>query len=322
MRRQEKLEIIGIEQDTKNFYKKVSEKYGGNWDGQFFSMDNEQGKAKVTLFKYPNNVIVSLADIQMHVPLEIINESAEEERIVAIRIGFHGDINGHSQDFVNSEGISIYDANYPYIMVLPKGKHIRWMAIRVPLSLLISWIPEDRRNDKLFAKLTTEDEWFFYHRLSPEIESLVRGAFLYMNHRKLAQPIFYSRAYEILAHLVLLIEEEKFEDHNLNLHPEDFALINKVKEGLVSDFSVLPNIKVLSAQYNMSSSKLQRSFKAVFGMPIMKFFNQHRLEEAHRLLKYSSKSILEISEDLAFHSASHLSRTFKQQFGYNPNTLR
>ncbi|BDD06510.1 helix-turn-helix transcriptional regulator [Aureibacter tunicatorum] len=315
--------VIRTEEERPHlFYQDFSQKHGGTWDGSHYKFDNDLGRGNFCAYTYLNGVVIVMADYNVKLPVEIINIPKNEERIVAIRIGFHGNMLGHSSDMGNAEGISIYDANRPYNLTFPGNKTIRWMSIRVPLRLIDDWKTSDIQGDKFFRRLKEEKDWFFYHRLSPEIESLVRSAFMSMEDIRLNKSIFYSRAYEIIARLILLIEDDSSQPVSKTIHPDDFSLMHKIKEQLLSDFSVLPNIGAISEQYNITDSKLQRSFKAVFGMPIIKFYNQHRLEEANRLFKYTTKSILEISEELGFHSASHLSRTFKQQFGYSPNELR
>jgi len=316
------LEFYTIEQQPNDFFEKLNELYGGEWDGTHFTLNNNLGKINVNLFKYPNNCIVSIGDYNLNKPIKIINRPKENERIVAVRIGFHGGLGGESTQMGNSEGIFIYDANKPFQLKFPKNKTIQWMSIRVPLQFINSWTPIENQGSKLMNILNNEKDWFFYYRLPPEIESLVRSAVMHMHNKDLVKPIMYARAYEIIARLFVLIEGDDSAIVAKKIHPSDFSQMHEVKEELLQDFSKLPNVEELSEKYGMSYSKLQRSFKAVFGMPIKKFYNQHRLEEVNRLIKYSSKSIFEISDELGFHSTSHLSRTFKQQFGYTPSEIR
>ncbi|PWJ41766.1 helix-turn-helix domain-containing protein [Sediminitomix flava] len=319
----DRLRIETIEHAPKRFYEGLSEKYGGKWDGTRFSGKTNFGEVNAVLLEYPNQMLVSLADYTLQQVVEVVNQPQEGERMVSIRIGFHGSMIGQSQKMGYSEGILVYDANRPFKVLFPANKLIRWMSIQFPLSVIESWMPKENQDVKFLNSLHEEDNWFFYYRLTPEIEALVRDASMYLNNSKLVRPLLYARAFEIIARIMLLVEEDSSKVViSKKIHPDDFDLMYQIKEQLLSDLSQLPNIDVLSTQFNMSSSKLQRSFKAVFELPIIKFYNRHRLEEANRLLKYSNKSIIEISDELGFHSASHLSRKFKGQFGYSPNSLR
>lgn len=316
------IELDTIEQEPNLFYQKLLDTFGGKWDGTHFTLNNTLGKIKVSLFKYPNECIVSIGDFNLNKVVKIINKPKDKEQIVAVRIGFHGGLSKDKKNEEGSEGIFIYDANKPFQLKFPKNRTIRWMSFRFPLDVINRWTPKENRDSKFLTTLNSESDWFFYYRLPPEIESLVRDAVLNMHSEKLVRPIMYARAYEILARIIVLIDEDNSANIAKKIHPDDFSLMHEIKEELLQDFSKLPNIEELSTSYNMSSSKLQRLFKAVFGMPIKKFYNQHRLEEVNRMIKYTNKTIFEISDDLGFHSTSHLSRIFKEQFGYSPSSLR
>lgn len=72
----------------------------------------------------------------------------------------------------------------------------------------------------------------------------------------------------------------------------------------------------------MSRSHLTHSFKAETGMALSDFIMQKKIEEAKKLLHYSTKSLSAISTYLGFSSQSHFSRVFKKYVGENPSVYR
>ncbi len=72
----------------------------------------------------------------------------------------------------------------------------------------------------------------------------------------------------------------------------------------------------------MSRSHLSHSFKAETGMALSDFIMQKKIEEAKKLLHYSTKSLSAISTYLGFSSQSHFSRVFKKYVGENPSVYR
>lgn len=72
----------------------------------------------------------------------------------------------------------------------------------------------------------------------------------------------------------------------------------------------------------MSRSHLSHSFKAETGMALSDFIMQKKIEEAKRLLRYSTKSLSAISTYLGFSSQSHFSRVFKKYALENPSVYR
>jgi len=316
-------DVIVVEQyehDVSTVFSGLSMDRGGNWNGETLSFSDSLGEYDIVSLAYPNGVIVGVTSLLFHKSHLVRNLRTSVERHIAIRIGYSGDITNKDGIPSNSEGIYIYDASQPFDMYYPKGRLSQWMVIRFPFEYFKTWNKE--ASSHLMNILFNEEKYFFYYRLNPEIETVVREVYRASKDERTRRFIFYSRAFEIIGRINLLLEENQDNYTHGKVHSKDLETMMQVKEELLDDFSSAPNLSVLSANYNMSVSKLQRIFKQVYNLPILKFFNQHRLEEAHRLIKYSDRSINDISLSLDFYSPSHFSRAFKKQFGYNPNEVR
>ncbi|PWJ43746.1 helix-turn-helix domain-containing protein [Sediminitomix flava] len=313
--------LINVSDDNSaSFFHQISHEKGGNWDGESLAFLDQNGDYQVVSFSYPNGMIVGVTSLLLKKKLRLVNKPTKSEKYVAIRIGFNGEIKNLKNREHTSEGIFMYNAAQPYEVTFPINTRLQWMVIRFPHAYFHQW--NEKTAYKLKEVLQQHDQWFLYYRLTPEIEALVRETYKVSMNEDLRRIIFFARAYEIIGRILLLVEKEENELFATNVHAEDLNLMLKLKEDILSDFSSQPNLKALSEHYNMSLSKLHRTFKAVYQMPILKFFNQHRMEEANRLIKYSDKSIYEIGENLGFSSLSHFSTTFKKFFGYSPNELR
>lgn len=72
----------------------------------------------------------------------------------------------------------------------------------------------------------------------------------------------------------------------------------------------------------LSRPYLSRRFKEETGQSITDFVLQEKTEEAKRLLRYSDKPIIAISDYLGFSSPSHFARTFKKYTGKTPTDYR
>lgn len=77
------------------------------------------------------------------------------------------------------------------------------------------------------------------------------------------------------------------------------------------------------AEYaHLSVSQLERRFKSVLGFLPGDFILRCKMEEAKNLLKYTNKSISEISHILAFSSQAYFTNVFKKNYGYTPKKFR
>lgn len=72
----------------------------------------------------------------------------------------------------------------------------------------------------------------------------------------------------------------------------------------------------------MSRSRLSTKFKAECGENLVEFILKEKTEEAKRLLRYTDKQSVAISNYLGFSSQSHFSRVFKKYTGSTPNEYR
>lgn len=78
----------------------------------------------------------------------------------------------------------------------------------------------------------------------------------------------------------------------------------------------------LSKELHYSRPHLSRKFKEETGMTLTDFILTKKSEEAARLLAYSDKSLIAISDYLGFSSQSHFSRVFKKYMGKTPSEYR
>lgn len=84
-----------------------------------------------------------------------------------------------------------------------------------------------------------------------------------------------------------------------------------------------PNtIEKLSAEMKCSRRSLERFFHENTGMSPAKYRLQCRLSRAKELLRFSSKSVVEISGDCGFGDQSHFTKVFKDEIGITPGVWR
>ncbi len=93
----------------------------------------------------------------------------------------------------------------------------------------------------------------------------------------------------------------------------DYIYLNLHKEITVSD---------LAKTVDLTPNYLSSLFINEVGMSLSAYIRSKRIEAAENMIKYSSFSLLEISNYLNFSSQSHFSKVFKAQTGYTPTLYR
>ena len=75
----------------------------------------------------------------------------------------------------------------------------------------------------------------------------------------------------------------------------------------------------LAEMFKLSTNKLKKGFKEVYGMSPSMFYNKVRIEEAKARIEHTHQPLKLISDELNFKSYTHFSAAFKAYFGKNPS---
>lgn len=96
----------------------------------------------------------------------------------------------------------------------------------------------------------------------------------------------------------------------------------KVEALLVKNFSInAPTIEELARISAMSSTKLKKDFKALYGLPVYKYFQKNRMLKAKSLLALGEYTIKEVGQMVGYSNLSHFATTFKKEFGFLPSEI-
>lgn len=82
------------------------------------------------------------------------------------------------------------------------------------------------------------------------------------------------------------------------------------------------SISQLAGYLNVSREYLSRTFRSVEHVSLSDYIRSRRIHTAQKLLRYSNRSIHEISRELGFSSQSHFAESFKKVTGHTPQSYR
>lgn len=109
----------------------------------------------------------------------------------------------------------------------------------------------------------------------------------------------------------------------LKLLPVDREFISKVMSSIESNIAEREyGVERLASDVALSSSSLYKKLKAVSGLSPVEYIRRERLKKASLLLKESSLSIIEISEQCGFGSSKYFSVQFKNYYNESPSRYR
>ncbi len=99
---------------------------------------------------------------------------------------------------------------------------------------------------------------------------------------------------------------------------------------LKSDCIVVPylnlsyplNLKILAKHAGINTLKLKLCFKEQYGMPVMTFLRETRLQKAKKLLQETDYPIHRIAAVVGYPNPANFATAYRKRFKYAPRTIR
>ena len=95
---------------------------------------------------------------------------------------------------------------------------------------------------------------------------------------------------------------------------------NEIKDYIDAGQGLSASLDDFAKQFMYSKYYLERRFKAAFGVSLITYRNQMRMQYAQNLLMH--KSVTAVSEKLGFSSVYAFSRAFRLHFGFSPSKVK
>ncbi|MBB3697214.1 helix-turn-helix domain-containing protein [Flammeovirga yaeyamensis] len=318
---EEKYILSTTDTNHQSGYEQIAKELGGSWDGEELLINNSWLEVKANSICFLEDMFIDIFNLYSKKPILVKYSPDDEKHFIIVRIGFTGSFYSKEQTkkFTNL-GVFIYNSSQKFELEFPVDAHCQWITLRFSLELFNSFNTPNP-DYKLKTLFDNKSPWLQYFSLDVEIENHVKTIIANVEKDKRRHITFFSRSADIMGAIIEKMEKESSKIKT-NIHPEDLKAMMQLKDTYLSDFSEQPNLTELSEEYGMSVSKLNRIFKSIFDQPVLQFYNQMKVEEVHRQISYTDKSLTEIAFDLNFSHIAHMSKVFKKYYGFPPSDLR
>ncbi|OJJ19262.1 hypothetical protein BKI52_20840 [marine bacterium AO1-C] len=175
--------------------------------------------------------------------------------------------------------------------------------IQVPVLIM------HRKDDQL---ISSEHSIYLKHHLK-QTQMLLSPGFDHL-------PWVKASAIELRTMLTFLNGEQNTKASGLSF--PDFVKMYKVKNYIEKNISENITILQLCREFGLNEFKLKTGFKAIFNTSVRQYLKGYRLKTAKYFLKYTDKSIEEISQEVGYAYSNNFSATFKAEFGKTPQKYR
>lgn len=213
--------------------------------------------------------------------------------------------------------VQVSSGNIDLEIIIPAGIKQNSLVIVVHQDLLKELLNENKKNKLLKNILSGNKPYLYDQFISPEISKAAAGIFAGNAPKQLSGFYMKLKAQEMLyLFFIELLKRENISGYPLNR--ADVATMYKLRDRLLSNLIIPPNLDELAAFAAMSESKMNRLFKQIFGNSIYNYYQSVRMKEAAYLLKEEKLSVSETGYRLGFSNLSHFTRLFETHVGMKP----
>src|SRR5438045_4055383 len=224
---------------------------------------------------------------------------------------------------IKRRSIFLSSTNYPLEITYSKGTYVQIIGVYFKSSLVRKFLKKD-----VFQYLAEcAQVGLKYHdkrSISKEENKLLKEIFQTDLADEFGKLVLHNRVLLLVekilnrflfAELPRTKKEELVEKDLGSLKEIEFILSEK-------ELEKFPSINELSRVALMSSTKLKKRFKEVYGMKLYEFYNFNRLSKARLWIETGETNIKEAAYKIGFSNLSNFSKAFKKEFGLLPSRLK
>ncbi|MGF1639075.1 MAG: helix-turn-helix transcriptional regulator, partial [Cyclobacteriaceae bacterium] len=103
---------------------------------------------------------------------------------------------------------------------------------------------------------------------------------------------------------------------------EDIVKIQQAKKHLLEHLEQPITLKKLARELGTNTFKLKTGFRSMYGVSVIAYLREARMQKARKLLLESQMPIYLIALEIGYTNSANFTTTFKKRFGYSPRSLR
>jgi len=197
---------------------------------------------------------------------------------------------------------------------LPPHLHIKSVKVLFNEAWLKKYMDLDAEDDVLKKYLSLKTESFDMEQLDAEYLKLMNELWTENEHEPLHNIYLQNRvALLVERFFTQLYKKANLLQGKFNLSSDVINGLIKVEQLLVNDFSKLPpTIDEFSKLVSISSTKLKKSFKAMFGDSIYAYYQKQRLQKANELLQSGHYTIKQAAYAVGYSNIANFTLAFKK----------
>jgi AraC-like DNA-binding protein len=208
-------------------------------------------------------------------------------------------------------------ADLDFVTVFPAHTLVNTIVIAVDTALIRELLHQEEVPDLLQGIVSGEQPYLYEEIISPVMQQVAAAVLVADVQEPLRDFYLQLKAQELIyLFFAALLKREQSPVYPMN--GADVAMMYQVRNRIITDLSITPDLPDLAHFAGMSESKMQRLFRQIFGNSIYNYYQVLRIHEAAYLIKEQRLSVSEAGYRLGFTNMSHFTRMFERHIGMKP----
>lgn len=211
--------------------------------------------------------------------------------------------------------VQISSNEIAYNTHIPAHIPVYVVVVAVHALHLAELLGEEHQANAWMAAVFSGKPFMYEALVTPGIEQALQD--ITVQAATLPSLFYRMKAIELIYYLFTdLMKREEGTAYAIN--KQDAEKIYAVRDTVLADLSVPPQLSALAQLTGMSETKMKRLFKQVFGNSIFNYYQEARMNAAATLITTGGYSVSEAGYQLGFSNLSHFARLFARHMGSTP----
>lgn len=206
---------------------------------------------------------------------------------------------------------------------IPAGQYIKSVKILLHEKWMKNYLGLDEKTDVLHKYLMLKTESFELEPLDGAYMKLLDELWTALNDEQVSEIFIQNRVGMLIERFFTRIHEKLNSTKiKFRLSEDEMKRLLQIEQDITRNISIMPpTIDQFAKMASMSSTKLKKNFKNLFGDSIYSYYQKHRMLKAKELMMAKKYTVKQVAREVGYDNVSNFITAFKKQFHLSPGSL-